>query len=146
MKMSYLVFAGALSVSTIVFASMGTSSGGGLGPTGNYADCTGELETGTKVSFSVRGTAIPTFIDSVLVTVDSNDLLAQLKCTEGGDVAPNAPSAGEVLWRCEEYLDVNQGYSVELERGGFTGVVTGQIFLDQIFPLERKVVGRLLCK
>jgi len=95
----------------------------------------------------VRSTAIPNWIDSVLVNTATNELIAQLSCHEGAAVAAGAPSAGKMEWICEEYQHVDDGdISVELLRGGPTGVLTGEIKQKQMFPLEPKVIGSLLCQ
>ena len=136
-----------LLVSSFAFAREGTSSGGGVGPVGTYADCTGELNDGTPVSFQVRATAVPTFIDAVLVETETNELIIQLSCVRGDDIVPGTPSAGQVEWVCSEYQHVDDGdISVRLERGGVTGVVTGKILQKQMFPLKPKQMGRLICK
>lgn len=125
----------------------GNRESGGIGPTGTYANCTGLLESGDAVSFEVRSTAIPTFIDSVLVNTDTNKLIVQLECKKGKNIVEKTPSAGKVEWLCTEYAHVDDGdISVELIRGGVTGVLTGQIKQKQMFPLPAQIIGTLSCE
>lgn len=120
---------------------------GGIGPMATYATCSGSLLDGEAVNFTIHSTALTTLITSTLVTAESNELLASLKCEEGGNIVRGTPSAGQVAWICNEYQNVDDGdISVEIIRGGFSGILTGQIKQKQMFPLPAKVIGTLICK
>ena len=143
MKQSFFVLSALLSTT---FSWAGPSVSEGPGPVGTYADCAGQLEDGTPVSFEVRATAAIGFIDSVLINTQDNSLIDQLSCKKGQDIAPGAPSAGRIDWVCVEYRnDYRMGYSVEIMTGGVTGVTTAQVKQEQIFPLAPKVMGTLFC-
>jgi hypothetical protein len=120
--------------------------GGGMGPSAVFHACSGVLNDGVQVSFEVRATAAVGVVDAVLVNAEDNSLIDHFLCKRGGDIVDRAPSAGEVVWVCKEYKTPRLNISVQLDRGGVTGQVTGQILLAQIFPLAPEVVGRLICQ
>ncbi|HWU42468.1 MAG TPA: hypothetical protein VN132_03485 [Bdellovibrio sp.] len=136
-----------MTVASTSFASFGTSSGGGLGPTANYNQCSGKLNDGTEVTFEVRSTAAPNVKDSVLVD-KNNNLIAHLYCEKGGLIAPNAPSAGAILWNCGKTKWDRGGdgrISASVMRGGVTGATTVTFSIEQMFPLPAQIMGTLIC-
>jgi hypothetical protein len=146
MKLSILFTLMISFISLSATAGVGTSSGGGLGPVAFYSTCTGSLKK-TSVSFSVRSTALPNFVDSVLVAQPSNVLLSHLRCVRGDDIAPGTPSAGNIAWICTEFTaDNSKGISVVLMQGGFSGITTGQVFQAQKNSVQPRAIGNLICK
>lgn len=115
-------------------------SGGGVGDRTQYISCKSE-----ELNFEIRGTAIPTFKQGILLTRD-NEFVAQLKCQRThSDIAPGHPSAGQVLWSCQEYPTHDGNFLVRVETGGFTGLTTAYVFQKQIYPLEPQAIATLNC-
>lgn len=140
--MKSVLCAFSLTAAVLVLSSTSFASGGKT-----YAECSGKLQDGTAVDFQIRATAVPTFIDAVLVKTETNELLIQLSCVRGDDLIPGTPSAGQLEWVCSEYKHVDDGdLAVRLERSGVTGVITGSITRKQMYPLKPKKIGRLVCK
>lgn len=118
----------------------------GPGPVETFAQCTGLVDEDIPVSFEVRATAIPNLVDAVLVNTETNILIDHFTCYPGEAVSETTPSAGKAEWICKEYNDrFSVGYSVEIMSGGVTGLTTGQIKIEQMFPLQPIVIGSLSC-
>lgn len=105
--------------------------------------CAGILEDGTEVTFEIRKTAVPTYVDAVLVSSSSNELISHLSCQKVGTSQGNNVVA---VWECLEYPQAPQaGFKIEISTGGFSGK-TGVITLGQMFPLQPQHVGSLVCR
>jgi hypothetical protein len=136
----------ALSLLTATTSWAGPFVSEGPGPVATYANCEGRLENGTDVTFEVRATAVPTIIDAVLIEKASNQLISHMYCEKGAPSHRNVPS---VTWSCYDSPALSKGrylMSVELSAGGFTGITTGTIKAEQIYPLPPQVIGSIVCK
>ncbi len=118
---------------------------GGTGPLKTYASCRGKMDDGVQVSFVIRSTAAPTYQQGLIELNNASREALNLECKNVNQPISKVPSAGKVLWKCEELRDGEGKVSVVLTRGGVTGVTTGQIFQEQMFPLSPALIGSLAC-
>ncbi len=105
-------------------------------------ECAGSLESGVETSLRIDNTAIPAYFSGVLVHGQN---VTSLKCQPDGSFIADTPTAGQNLWNCVESRGGDGKILVQIERGGFSGVVTAQISQEQMFPLNPQVIGTLIC-
>lgn len=142
---SLLIMAALIGMQSLAWAGPHVSEG--PGPVGTYARCAGQLRDRTPIRFEIRATAAIGFVDAILMDQRRNRLIVQLSCVRGGNVAPGAPSAGQIDWTCTEYKPTDRtGISVELQSGGVIGRRIGKIQMQQMYPLPPQVIGTLVCQ
>lgn len=127
-------------------ASAGPLAGGGVGPLGEFASCKGTFHDQTAVEFVIRSTAVPTFIQGLLTLADGTGKPVNMVCRRENAPIAGQPSAGVVLWNCSEIRKGDGRVHVKLFRGGPTGLVTGEISQDQMYPLPAQTIGTVVCR
>ncbi len=148
MKNKRMFFALVLSlVSTSAFAQppLAGRESGGLGPAGIIFECDGQMKDGAQAHLRVNGTAAAGLYQGYLEFA-KGDVNTYCKKT-GTPVIPGAPpTAGVNLYSCAELRDGEGKVTIEIARGGFSGLVLAEVSQEQIYPLPAQFLGTLICK
>lgn len=114
-------------------------SGGGTGDTTEYISCTND-----ELSFVIRGTAVIDFKQGLLLAQDGSD--AVFKCDlKNTNLVPQTPSAGELIWACEQYPANDGSYQIQVQSSGVTGLTSAYLVQKQVYPLEPQAIATLNC-
>jgi hypothetical protein len=135
---SMLALAAALNVE---FASAGPLvSGGGIGDSKVYVQCASRTR-----SLIVRGTAYPGHFQGLMDT--KPNMHSTFNCVkDGSNLIPNVPSAGRLLWVCnEESQQVDQQMMIRIEATA-QGAILGNVMQAQMFPMPPVLVEAMLCR
>jgi hypothetical protein len=106
----------------------GVVDGGGLGDMSQYALC-----GNTQISFSVSGTAIPTYFSGSLWNIESDQPLGQFGCLRG-------EASSEVAWYCTDRT--NDDRIVQITR---KELEPGEAKLIERSTLEPEVLDVMEC-
>ncbi|MFS4459878.1 hypothetical protein [Bdellovibrio sp. HCB2-146] len=114
-------------------------SGGGTGDTQQYASCTND-----ELSFVIRGTAVVNFKQGLLIAGDGSK--AFFKCDlKNTNLVPNTPSAGNLVWSCEQYPANDGIYQIQVQSSGVTGLTSAYLVQKQVYPLKPKYIATMNC-
>jgi hypothetical protein len=131
-KMSFLFSLG-------VIASL-MNSAAFAGGTKQYASCAND-----ELSFVIRDTAIVNFKQGLLVARDGSK--AVFKCDlENTNLVPKTPSAGKLIWFCEQYPANDGSYQIQVQSSGVTGLTSANLLRAQVYPLQPQAIATLNCR
>ena len=125
----------------------GSSVNNGPGPAGSFLTCSGSSgkRKGDRLSFEIRSTAVPTFIQGLL-KIDKD--VIDMKCVDEVD-SPETPEGqrdGQVnLWSCTELGHIDGLYHVLAYRQGNSAIILADVTHDQKLG-DPKPVASLGCK
>jgi hypothetical protein len=107
---------------------------------GIVQECSGKLYGQMSVSFQIRTSALPPFIDGIILQSKNNSVIDQLNCAEN-----ESPSQMGSIFSCSSKFDFDGKISVEVYRSEPLGVLIAQVKQDQMYPLPAVVIGSLVC-
>lgn len=117
-------------------------SGGGAGDRNQYLSCSND-----ELHFVIRGTAVPTFKQGLLVSAEDSENAHKFKCNLlNTPLVEGQPSAGTLVWSCEEYPTHEGNYALQVETSGLTGMTSAYLVQKQAFPLDPKALATLNCR
>ena len=107
--------------------------------------CQGNSPRDGEISFQIRRTAVPTYIQGVLTFGDALQPI-DLKCKR----APRSHAIGadlpQALWSCTEARGGDGRYLVSVHTQGFSAMELADVSIEQIFPLKPKKLATLVCE